>query len=102
MKYYAVFHRPTGQYFPILHHSSSFHEFVFEIKTKKDLRTLKKPPRLFDSEWLARRYITEYCKGIKSNENFTATGHITYETPLRPRNPEDFEVHEVTLSFIKL
>lgn len=93
MKFYGIYHIPTESYFPYLRSGSSYYDFFHRPKRKKHKET--PPPRLFESKRLAKRYITEYCKGIRTNgeEQFGAV----YTEPLgRPRLVEDFTI--VTLN----
>jgi len=93
MKFYGVYHIPSSSLFPFIRAGSTYYDFNSPPKRAKHKDPL--PPRLFESKRLAKRYITEYCKGIRSNgeEQFGAF----YTPPFGPpRKVEDFTI--VTLS----
>lgn len=93
MKFYGVYHIPTQSLFPFLRAGSCYYDFNRPPKRIKHKES--PPPRLFESKRLAQRYITEYCKGIRTNGE--AQFGAVYTEPLGPpRDPSHFTI--VTLN----
>lgn len=95
MKFYAIVHKPSGRYFPLMNKGSTYFDFSSPAMRTKHAKD-NVPPRLFESVRMARRYITEYCKGIRSPESFGNA--VTYTDPLTPRSIYDFQVVGIELT----
>ena len=94
MKFFAILHTPTMSLFPHISTGSTAFDF-HEPKDKRLKHKFDTPPRLFGTRHLASRYITEYCKGVRSPESYA--NKCTYIDPLRPRSVYDFQIVEINL-----
>jgi hypothetical protein len=95
MKFIAIRHIPTQQFFPHIESGSTLYDFD-GLDLRPRARRFPRPPRLFGTRGLALRYITEYCKGVRSPDSFA--NRVTYIDPLISRSIYDFELVELTLT----
>lgn len=96
MTFYGVLHKPTNTLFPLMKTGSTYFDFYEQPKRSRHRVALA--PRLFESPRMAKRYISEYCKGIRTNENFIYGDAVSYRFPNNPRNPEDFKIVIINLT----
>ena len=99
MKCFAILHLPTQTLFPHMDSGSTMFDFN-EPDDRRRARKFPRPPRLFGAKQLALRYITEYCKGVRSPDSFANL--VTYLDAGSPRSIYDFTVVEIELTLSKV
>ena len=101
MKFYGILHLPTNSLFPFFREGGT--NYNFYSPPERTMHKDPRPPRLFESPRLAKRYITEYCKGIRSNSYFEKGERVEYIEPLGlPRLVEHFQVVELHITMSKV
>lgn len=96
MIFFAVRHQPTGRLFPLMKTGSTHYDFY--DPPRRTRHRVELAPRIFESPRMAKRYISEYCRGIRTSSNFAMGEAVTYELPPNPRRVEDFKIIVIELT----